>query len=74
MRVVLVCHVRVELPNLRRQGNPRCLEHGCTCTLSIIPQQESLSILLYLGCVQLLQVMDHVGPFDILTVVFQASL
>ena len=74
MRVIFLDDERCDLLDRRRQGDPRCLEHTAAGTLGLVPQQKPLPILLDFRRVQLTQVLDHIGPFEVVPALLQPSL
>ena len=51
----------------RRQGDAQCLEDGAGGRRRRVAQQITFSVLLDLGFAQALEILDNVGPFEVVS-------
>ena len=74
MRSIPPWDARRDLLNCRRHGDSHRLEHLATRPLDLAPQQEPLPVLLHIHHLQTIQVLDHIGPLQLVTPLLQTGL
>jgi hypothetical protein len=74
LRSVFPWSGRRDLLDGRGQGHSHRLEDLATRALSLAPQQEPLPVLLHLHHLQTIQVLDHIGPLELVAPLLQPGL
>src|SRR5947209_17093350 len=74
MRIVLLRRDRRDLLNGRRDGHSNRLEHLAATPLNLIPEQGPPPVLFHLHPLQAIQVLDHIGPFQVVAPLSQPGL